>query len=299
MNGIVNEQLLPMVPIKIRKKDGEWQELSLLLDTGFNGEIALDASLLGKYSLATRPDHQLRTPEKVLESDDNWKPNAPYTGKIELNGHEQTAGIQIVRQHPLNGMLGTKLLMQRRITVDIVEDGIVTIENIPPRSSKTIASGYSRIKKLEKALGVDRQNYSEWFSDYLAWTKLKVKNNSGGFNLIPVNIDTGDNTELGLPTQIVEKLGLTASGKCRANTTDGLVERDQGEAEIIWQGKKRQVKCVHLPSDNPPVIGMRLLKGNRITIDYVHRPAVEIRRIPKPTQSVRGFLDSLRNHLHS
>ena len=63
MTGVVAERLVPTVPIKIRKKASEWQEINLLLDTGFDGEIALDARLLNRYNLATQPDHQLLTPE--------------------------------------------------------------------------------------------------------------------------------------------------------------------------------------------------------------------------------------------
>ena len=58
MNGIVNEELLPIIPLKISKKDGEWQELSLLLDRGIEDEIALDASISDRYNLATWPDHE-------------------------------------------------------------------------------------------------------------------------------------------------------------------------------------------------------------------------------------------------
>ena len=300
MNGIVNEQLLPIIPFKISKKDGEWQELSLLLDTGFDGEIALDASLLDRYNLATWPDHQWLTPGKVLESDNNWKPRAPYTEKIELAGREREAGIRMVSQHPLNGMLGTKLLKWRRLTVDVVERGAVTVESMPRRSSSSFTSWYSRRTKLEEPFGEDLEDYLEWFYSYLAWTKLKVRNLEGRFNSIWVNIDTGDSQELSLPTRMVERLGLTASGKRRVHTTDGLVERNQGEAEIIWQGKKRRVECVHLPNDNPPVIGMRLLKSNRLTIDYdVPRPIVKIRRISEQARHVRGFLDSIQNHFRS
>ena len=46
MSGVVNERLMPTVPLKIRQNDGAWQKFNLLLDTGFNGEIVLDAALL-------------------------------------------------------------------------------------------------------------------------------------------------------------------------------------------------------------------------------------------------------------
>ena len=223
MNGMMSEKLSPTLPIKIRKKDGEWQEISLLLDTGFNGEIAVDASLLDKYSLATWPDHKWFTPEKVFEIDNNWKPKAPYTGKMELEGREHEAGIQVVKYHPLNGMLGTELLKWRRLTVDVVENGAVTVETMPRRPSSTIRSWLSRKTKLEVPFGGATRDYKERLFDHLAWTKLEVSNNLGNFNSIWVNIDTGDDQELGLPTNLVERLGMTTSGKRWVHTTDGLV----------------------------------------------------------------------------
>ena len=297
MNGTMSEKLSPTIPIKFRKKNGEWQEISLLLDTGFDGEITLDASLLGKYNLETWPDHEWLTPDKVFESDDNWKPRAPYTGKIELEGREREAGIHMVRQHPLNGMFGTQLLKLQRLTVDVVESGAVTVENMPRRSSSNIPSWLSRKTKLEEPFGCDLQDYLEWLSVYVAWTNLKVRDRRGGLNSIWVNIDTGNNQELSLPSRVVDRLELTTTGKRRVNTTDGLVERNLGEAEIIWQGRKRLVECLHIPNDKPPVIGMELLKGNRLTIDFdFPRPIAKIQRKPEQARSVRGFLDSLLNH---
>ena len=45
-SGTVNEHLLPMVPVSIRKGIDQWQQANVVLDTGFNGDIALEAKLL-------------------------------------------------------------------------------------------------------------------------------------------------------------------------------------------------------------------------------------------------------------
>ena len=297
--GIVNERLVPTVPLKCRMKDGEWQEISLLLDTGFDGEITLDAALLDEYGLATHPDHQLLTPDEVLGSDTNWNSRAPYAGEIEWERRERTVGIRMVEQHPLDGMLGTKMLEFHRLTMDASEGGVVTLERIPMSSSSPFTLKRPRNTECLFPFGGNFDEHLEWFDAYVPWTKLKVQDNHGRLNSIWVNVDTGDSGELSLPCRIVDRLGLTASGTCRVHTTEGLVDRNQGEAEIIWQGNKRRVRCIHLPNDKPPVIGMTLLKGNRITIDFDYpRPIVEIRPISQ-SRSVRGFISSLRNHFRS
>ena len=67
LNGIVNEHHLPIVPVDIKREDNEWQELSLVLDTGFDGEIVLDAALLDRYSLATQPQRELLIRKETLD----------------------------------------------------------------------------------------------------------------------------------------------------------------------------------------------------------------------------------------
>ena len=60
MNGVVNKDLLPIVPIKAKRKDSEWQDLNLLLDTGFNGEIMLDPVLLDEHNLIVHQSNSAR-----------------------------------------------------------------------------------------------------------------------------------------------------------------------------------------------------------------------------------------------
>ena len=296
MNGIVNERLVPTVPLNIKKKDGEWQEISLLLDTGFNGEIVLDPALLDGYNLATRPDHQSRTPEEVLENGDNWNPKAPYKGEIEWGGREKEAGVRLVPEHPLNGMLGTELLKYQRLTVDVLEGRSATIESIPPRSSSAIIRWRSLRSKRQTPFEDDLEEYVKWWGSYLPWTKIQVQDSEGKFRPMWVNVDTGDSGKLSLPAYKVDLLGLKASGKIWIHTTNGREEANQGEIKIIWRGKRRLVKCTHRPNDTPPLIGMKLLKGTRITVDFdVPMPIAEIRRIPGPVRSVRGFMNYLGN----
>ena len=50
MSSVVNEHLVSFFRVNLRRTDGEWQPMNLLLDTGFDGEIELDAALFTKFN---------------------------------------------------------------------------------------------------------------------------------------------------------------------------------------------------------------------------------------------------------
>ena len=109
--GKVNENLLPIVPVSAKKEDNEWQEINLLLDTGFNGDICLEAALLDGHCLATQPHRQLLTPDEALESYDNRGPIAPYKFEVLWKGSPREASLRLLEKHPFCGTLGTGLLL--------------------------------------------------------------------------------------------------------------------------------------------------------------------------------------------
>lgn len=291
MNNVLNGNLVSFFRVNIRNKSAGWQPLNLLLDTGFNGEIELNAGLLAAHDLETRPDHQVLTPAEILANPDLWNPMSPYKGTIEWEGRERIVGIRPSKSLAIHGMLGTELLKWRRLTVDVIEGGAVTIESIPPHPSKSIFSWRSQKAAKREPVWDDLGEYINFLGSSLPLTEIHVQDNKGKLHSILVNVDTGNNQELNLPFRMVDALRLTATEKTRMNSPDGLVPRPQGEAEIIWLGKKLRVKCLHWPDDKPPHIGMKLLKGNRLTVDFdEHMPRAIISRIPRPASSVRRFL---------
>ena len=145
--GTVNESLVPVVPVNLKRKDNHWQELELLLDTGFDGEIALDTTLLDSCNLATRPDHQMLTPEDVLRTRDNWGASSPYTGESFWEGRTREVGIRLMGEQPIHGILGTNLLKYRTLTVDAVQGGQVTLEDTsPPVRNSSTRRWFSTVK---------------------------------------------------------------------------------------------------------------------------------------------------------
>ena len=299
MDSVFDDRLASFFLINVRKKNGEWQAVNLLLDTGFNGELEINATLLSEYDLATRPDHELLGPKEVLGRPNFWDPKAPYKGTIEWEGGEHEAGIRPGIGLGIEGMLGTELLKWRRLTIDAIEGGAVAVTSIPPQRSRHAFRWRSSRTSTRGPFLDDLEEYWRWAGGYIPWTEIQIQDSDGRFNCKWVNADTGNNQELNLPVRMVDRLGLKATGRSRINTPDGLVELEQGEVEVIWLGKRHQVRCVHWPNDRPPHIGMKLLKGNRITVDFDDdMPIADIRPIPRPDRSVREFLGSLGDRFY-
>ena len=291
MDSVFDDLLVSFFTINLRKKDGKWRPVNLLLDTGFNGELQIDATLLTEYDLATRPDHQLLKPKEVLERPNIWDHKAPYKGTMEWEGGEYEVGIRPGIGMEIEGMLGTGLLKWRRLTMDVVEGGAVVVARIPPRRSRHAFRQWPARTSIRRPFSEDLEEYWRWIGGYVPWTQIRIQGGDGQFSSKWVNLDTGNNQELSLPVRMVDKLGIKATGKCWVSTPDGLVERERCEVDVIWMGKKRQVRCVHCPDDNPPHIGMKLLKGKRVTIDFDDSmPIAGIGPLRQPTQAVRKFL---------
>ena len=304
MHGVVNKDLMPIVQVGFKDRDREWQDISLLLDTGFNREIMLESSLLDSHNLATWPDHQLLTPDEVLASPEQWEETSPYTGELDWYGRSKEVGIWLAREHTLNGMVGTELLKHLRLTVDVVEGGMATVEDAPPPSQRRFPKWQPFKDKHFRTSAenlADEILFSEHTSRYdrpLPWAILDVPDSKGRLQPIRFNVDTGDSGELGLTSEWVFKLGLSATGTVRKHTIDGSVEVEQGEIEISWDRRKRTVKWSCVPNHKVPAIGMSLLKGKRITMYFGYpRPSLQIHNIPRQPRPTSGIFHSLRDRI--
>ena len=268
-----------------------------MLDTGFDGDIALEAPLLDRHRLATRPHRQLLSPQEVLEGYDNWGPVAPYTCEVLWDRAPRETSLRLLgeptRETPFRGMLGTGLLLYHVVVLDVVEGGTVTVDNAPARSGRRGLRRWLGRRKHQQPSLENFEEYMRWFTGNFPWTNLPVQDSQGRWWSVWVKVDTGSNGELTLPTSWVDRLGLTLPETSTIRTPDGLKSVSQGQARIKWQGKETFVDCQRR-DDVPPLIGMELFKGNRIIIDFnCPRPAIEVRRLPKSTGSISGFRGSI------
>ena len=184
--------------------------------------------------------------------------------------------------------------------MDAVKGGATTVKTKPPATRRVMNPWHLGKRKLQQPSRENLEEYLKWCNVNVPWTTLPVKDSGGRWHTAWVKVDTGSNGGLTLPTSWVTKLNLRLPDKCQVYGEKGMIQADQGKPVIFWHGKEQQVDCIHREDDVPPLIGMELLQGNRITIDFsCCRPAAEIRRIPRLTGTIRGFFDSVGDRLRS
>lgn len=295
ISGFMNPYLLPIVPVSVRKENGDWLHLDVLLDTGFNGEIALEHGLVSEYGLAAQPKDDMPEPIGLLQTPISSTTISSQAVELELGDTRLLASVHLLDQHPFSGQLGTALLLNRRITLDVVENGAVNIDWTPlPRHRPGILQKLG-VRKWQ----LPHPEYMTWWIDSLPWMNVSIKDGAGRWRSLSATVDTGDSGELRLPSNYVERLGLKFRDKTQVQNIRGPAEESCGRVEIIWNGRKRPVHCTEHQEDIPPVVGMKLFSGNRVTIDVNHLgTAVKFSRIPRSFSLRRSLFRSLSRRFH-
>ena len=268
IRGKVNKKLVPMIPVSIKKPNWDWLELNVLLDTGYGGEFMMAlATLRDFYNLSSIDQipylgNSMSTPYKWVEL------------KLDENPTKEVKA-EIIKPNHFPGVIGPSLLLSKRIVIDVEEDGLVEIDWIPRPIRPTLPTRLLGLIRKPK-----RKRPSCEYRWKLPWVNLKVRDSTGEWQPLTVNVDTGDDGELSLPPSLVERFGLKLPYKCRVNTPCGPLDTCCGKVKIFWEGNPCTVQCVQLQEKNPPLIGMNLLRGKRITIDlsydYMGQSFVEI-----------------------
>lgn len=120
MRGYVNRNMEPVVTIEMEDSQGELQSFEAVLDTAFNGEIALPVQMLVLLGLSSRGralDWTIATGDEV--------PLAEYDGVVSWHGQRRRVIVVETGDEPL---LGTSLLSGSRISIDMRGGGEVLIE---------------------------------------------------------------------------------------------------------------------------------------------------------------------------
>ena len=199
------------------------------------------------------------------------------------------------------------MLRYRRVTVDAVEGGTVTVDAILRDSGRGMSWRPFGKREREGPFGENpkeyQEDYEKWMCRYLPWTSLRIRDCEGDWHTVWVNVDTGFNGDLSLPPGWVSRLGLRLPNECEIETVNGPLPAQSGEVEVIWKGKRRLIESIRRNCGAPPLIGMKLLKGNSITIDF-QGPAgrdiyVDIKPIPESGSSMERFLRSFATRLRS
>ena len=290
IKGIVSGHLLPMIPVSLKKLDGDWQNLNILLDTGSEVGFMLPETTASRHGIAIRLDYNSPASIVSVQRLGNSMPMSPCWVELQLEGYPRVVEAQIISRDAFSGVIGPTLLLNRRITMDIVEHGEVSIDRIPAPTA--LARIRSLIRKPE------RQWPSLEYVWKLPWLDVAIKDSRGRWRSFSANVDTGDNGALSLPPSYVEEFGLGLFDKCTVNTVDGPLNASCGQVEILWQGSPCTVQCIQRQEQHPPLIGMKLLRGNRMTIDVGDpAPLAQIARIPRSALANKGSFQSSWNRI--
>lgn len=111
--------------------------------------------------------------------------------------------------------------------------------------------------------------------DLQAVIHLAVRGKAGREEEIEFVVDTGFNTFLSLPSELIARLNLSKVGVSQAVLADGSeVELAVYEAVVLWNGAERDVTV--LESDGA-LVGVAMLRGCELKIEVVDGGGVSIK----------------------
>ena len=122
LTGTVSDDLQAWVAIEILASDGQTRRIEAVLDTGFNGELALPATTIRQLELP----EDIRRPAVTATGD--RVSLMTYRGAVLWYG--QIHPIQVVEADS-EPLLGMELLLGSRFTLGVRYGGPVTIEPLP------------------------------------------------------------------------------------------------------------------------------------------------------------------------
>ena len=100
----------------------------------------------------------------------------------------------------------------------------------------------------------------------------------GGVSTVEARIDTGFSGDLTLPRTVIDRLGLQRADRANYRIGDDrTVTFNTYIARVVWHNLIRQI--IVLESEVPPVIGVGLLWGSNLSVDFRHGGDVTIREL--------------------
>lgn len=117
--GRVNDHGEPVVPIRVRARDGVDWEVSAVIDTGFSGYLTLPPELIAELDLPFANRRVLTLPDRQTHEFDAY-------GTIVVWDGEERGIVALSSRGPAT--IGIALLRGCRLSLDLNEEGAVTIE---------------------------------------------------------------------------------------------------------------------------------------------------------------------------
>ncbi|MDE2778156.1 MAG: clan AA aspartic protease [Chloroflexota bacterium] len=120
-NGMISPRLEPVVNLNVIGTNGRTRRVELVLDSGFDGDLSLPSSTIQELGLQLLDNY-----ETTLANGERAQ-FAGYEGQVEWHGRRRN---MLVLETVSESLLGMNLLWRNRITMDVVANGPVTIEEL-------------------------------------------------------------------------------------------------------------------------------------------------------------------------
>jgi clan AA aspartic protease len=122
ITGMVNDNLEVTLPVLVVGPDGQSEEVTAVIDTGYNGAITLPAPVVSALALP------LGASREVTLGDTSRKVFDYYTVEVVWDGRPRKARVLCVEGDPL---IGTALLRGYKLDADFVFNGPVVLTAVP------------------------------------------------------------------------------------------------------------------------------------------------------------------------
>ena len=121
IRGRVNARLEALIPLEIRGKDGRFQTVTTVLDTGFSGYLTLPSEVIARLEVESDPQTDVTLAGGVRAKWNAW------IGQVFW--HERPRFIRILEAGG-TPLLGMRLLEGSQVVVQVRDGGDVLIEEL-------------------------------------------------------------------------------------------------------------------------------------------------------------------------
>jgi clan AA aspartic protease len=122
IKGVVTSQRVAVVRLPVLGMKGEEREVKAIIDTGFNGSLTLPPSVIAALDLTWRSRGSAVLANGKREQFDI------YAATVIWDGMQRRLLVEAANTDPLIGM---RLLHGHRLSIHVVPNGDVTIEEAP------------------------------------------------------------------------------------------------------------------------------------------------------------------------
>ena len=122
LTGTVSDELQAWVPVEVLDGNGQPRPVEVVLDTGFNGDLALTPSVIRQLNLPLESNRPA-----ILANGDRVSLPA-YRATVLWYGQPRTVLVIEADSEPL---LGMELLLDSLVTLEVRDGGHVTVDALP------------------------------------------------------------------------------------------------------------------------------------------------------------------------